>query len=250
MNPHLAFSVLQGQEQIDTAERELLARGLVPPTPPPPGIGRRVLRRLTPGSRDAPDRAPDPIKSWDVLRALEAIEATARPDEAVLDMGSVGCAILPALHRMGRHDLHGIDLDPQVVEMPYADAIEYVVGDMTRTPWPDGRFAAITSISVIEHGFAAEALLTEVARLLRPGGVFLFSTDYWPEKLDTSDIRLFDLSWRIFSADEIDAFVAAAAAHGLAPDGDHRAAIRAAGGKPIHFADREYTFLSGALVRG
>jgi hypothetical protein len=43
--------------------------------------------------------------------------------------------------------------------------------------------------------------------------------------------------------------VATAAAHGLHPAGDHRAAIHGVAGKPIHFADRDYTFLSGALVR-
>jgi SAM-dependent methyltransferase len=164
-------------------------------------------------------------------------------------MGSVGCAILPALHRLGYRDLHGIDLNPQVCDMAHADAIDYVVGDLTRTPWPDGHFAAITSISVIEHGVDDDALLAEVARLLRSGGVFLFSTDYWPAKIDTSGIQLFDLDWRIFSAEDIDAFVAAAKKRGLHPVGDHRAPIASAASKPIHFADRDYTFLSGALVR-
>ena len=80
--------------------------------------------------------------------------------------------------------------------------------------------------------------------------MFLFSTDYWPEKIDTSGIRLFDLEWRIFSAEEIDALVETARTHGLAPAGDHREPIRSATERPIHFADRDYTFLHGALVRG
>ena len=31
----------------------------------------------------------------------------------------------------------GIDLTPAVAQMPYADAINYAVGDMLATPWPD-----------------------------------------------------------------------------------------------------------------
>jgi SAM-dependent methyltransferase len=174
MTPHLEFSVLRERDQIDAAERELLSRGLVPPPQRPhERLVDRVLARAGRGDRAANLR-PDAIKSWDVLGFVEAIAASAGPDDPVLDMGSVGCAILPALHRLGYRDLHGIDLNPQVRDMAHADAIDYVVGDLTRTPWPDGHFAAITSVSVIEHGVDDEALLSEVARLLRPGGVFLF----------------------------------------------------------------------------
>ena len=101
---------------------------------------------------------------------------------------------------------------------------------------------------MIEHGVADEALLAEVGRLLRPGGVFLFSTDYWPEKIDTRGIDLFGLPWRIFSRAEIDALVERAAAYDLrpsAPLGD----LAAGAERPIHFAQRDYTFLFGALSR-
>ena len=125
-------------------------------------------------------------------------------------MGSVGCAILPALHRLGYTASARDRPQPAGPATGARDAVDYRVGDLTRTPWPDGHFAAITSISVIEHGVPDEKLLAEVGRLLRPGGVFLFSTDYWPDKIDTSEIRLFDLDWTIFSAEEIDAFVATA----------------------------------------
>jgi len=247
MNAPTTFAVLQGQHEIDTAEQDLLERSLVPGAP---GLFERARDgALTALRRPPADRRPDPIKSWDVRRTVDAIEATLERDEPVLDMGSVGCAILPALHALGYTSLHGIDLDPQVRQMPHADVIDYRVGDLTQTPWDDGTFGAVTSISVIEHGVDDDALLREVARLLRPGGTFYFSTDYWPDKIDTSEIQLFDLPWRIFSAEEIDALVGVAARHGLEPVEDHREAVRAASGRPIHFAERDYTFLFGALVR-
>ena len=90
--------------------------------------------------------------------------------------------------------------------MPYADAIHYTTGDLLATPRPDGQFAAVTAISVIEHGVPDEGLCREVSRLLRPGGVFIFTTDYWPQKIVTTE-RMFDLDWRIFDTAEIEALV-------------------------------------------
>jgi SAM-dependent methyltransferase len=167
----------------------------------------------------------------------------------VLDIGSLASAIPPALHRLGYRRVHGIDLNPQVLEMPHADAVDYRVGDMMATPFDDGTFSAITAISVIEHDFAPGRLLTEVRRLLQPGGFFYFSTDFWPEKIHTSDVRPCSMSWTLFSAEEIESFVAQAGEHDLEPVAPPGAAIRDAGERTIAFAGFDYTFLAGALVR-
>ncbi len=247
MSANMDFAVVESQEEIDRAESRLLERDLVPPFRAPRPLVDAVVRRIAP--ERAANLRPDPIKSWDVLRTVEAITANTTPEDPILDLGSVGCAILPALWQLGYKQLAGVDLNPQVLHMAHADAIDYRVGDLTHTDWPDDHFAALTSISVIEHGVPDEALLTEVARLLRPGGFFFFSTDYWPEKIDTSEIRLFDLPWRIFSAGEIDAFVELARAHGLEPAGDVAPVRVAPTNRPVHFAERDYTFVWGALVK-
>jgi SAM-dependent methyltransferase len=242
------FEVLRDQGQIASAHDELLRRGLVPPDRRKrSALAEALVIRLAP--TQASNLRPDSRKSWDVLRSVDAITARTSPDDPVLDMGSVGCAILPALRRLGYRQLAGIDLNPQVRHMAFAGEIDYRVGDMTATEWPDGHFAAATAISVIEHGVGDDALLAEVARLLRPGGIFCFSTDFWPEKIDTSDRPLFGLPWRIFSTEEIEALLERARAHGLEPAGELQGPAGAAGSRPIHFAGRDYTFLFGALVR-
>lgn len=248
---HLRFDVLRSRSEIRLAREELGRRGWVDFGSPlgrsrPVAAARRLLGRSS--------LAPDPIKSWDVLRVLRAVTSTTAPGSAVLDMGSVACPVLPSLHALGYTDLHGVDLDPRVCDMPFAGAVDYRMSDMTATPWPDGTYAAITAVSVIEHGFDQDALLEEVTRLLAPGGVFVFSTDYWPEKISTAGARLFGLDWRIFSAEEIERLIEAARERGLRPVGDPGATLRAlasegARARPISYGGRDYTFLYGALVR-
>jgi SAM-dependent methyltransferase len=233
-----SIAVLQRFEQIEAARLRLVSRGLMAPDEQP-----------NPLQSPDPQLRPDSIKSWDVELALETIEASVARDDSILDMGSIGCAVLPALSQLGYGRLHGVDLDPRVLQMPFHEVIDYSIQDMNATSFDDASFSAITSISALEHGLNADALWHEVARLLRPGGVFLFSTDYWPQKIDTSNTQLFGLPWTIFDADEIVDLVRRAADHGLRPVGGLERAMLAASAKPIHYLDREYTFLFGALTR-
>jgi SAM-dependent methyltransferase len=242
--------VLQRRADIDAARRELADRKLLPPRPS--SAARAIGRiRTTLGHPDpALDLYPDAIKSWDVLRAIEAVCSSVGREEAVLDVGSVASAVLPCLRAIGYRRLAGIDLDERVRSMFFSTEIQYAVEDLTRTTRPDSSLAAITAISVIEHGVDEKALLAEIARLLRPGGIFVFSTDYWPQKVDTDGVLLFDRPWRIFSAKEIEALLDSAAAYGLSPRSDPRSHIREANERAVRFHDRSYTFLYGVLVRG
>jgi len=238
----LEFAVLREQSQIATADRELQQRGLLDPAPDV-GARRRMVRRLL--------RRPDPalvLKTWDVQRSVDAFVARLDPDDAILDIGCFACDMLPALKRLGYRNLSGIDLNPAVLQMPDADVIDYTVGDLLSTPWPDGHFAGISAISVIEHGVPDDELCREVSRLLRPGGIFVFTTDYWPQKIVTTE-RMFDRDWRIFDVTEIEALVAVARRHKLHPIVDPGSMIRDAQSPPIHFAGKDYTFLFGAFIR-
>jgi len=239
----LDFAVLRDPSQILAATANLQRRGLLGPVPQE-DLLKRLRRRLR--------RDPDPAlvaKTWDVERSADAFAARLDPSDPILDIGCFACDMLPVLKRLGFSSLAGIDLNPGVLEMPDADAIDYRVGDLLSTPWPDGHFAGISAISVIEHGVPDEELCSEISRLLRPGGVFLFTTDFWPQKIATSE-RMFNLDWRIFDQAEIEALLAVAARHGLHPVSDPSSVIADSGSPAIHFARKDYTFLYGALVRG
>jgi SAM-dependent methyltransferase len=73
-------------------------------------------------------------------------------------------------------------------------------------------------MSVVEHGVDIRRFFAEVARLLRPGGLSIVSTDYWPFGLETEGLRRFgyiDRDDRIFSTEDVRALVGEAGAHGL-----------------------------------
>jgi len=188
----------------------------------------------------------DRRKSWDVLKTAEFLESRLPKDAPIIDFGAFNSETPGILIRMGFTNLHAVDLNPSVMSGPYRDRIRYIVGDFLATTFAPGSFAAITAISAIEHGHAIDALLSEVARLLAPGGYFVASTDYWPEKTDTAGIRIFGMDWTIFSARELGALFDGARARGLVPVG---AQEYGSGSPVIEFAGKHYTFAWFALQK-
>ena len=226
----MSFRVMQSLVENALARDELVRAGL---SFWPGHVGPKAL--FTVG---------DSRKSWDVLATLRLLEAERLQNETIVDFGAFASEILCCLHRAKFKRLVGIDLNPAVKDMPFADAIEWRVGDMMATGLPAGSAGAVTSISAIEHGFDLDRLLAEVARLLRPGGLFIGSTDYWPEKIDTSGLQVLGMDWCIFSEAEIHRFIDAAGRFGLFPIGDVECS---AGARCIDYENRQYTFAWFAL---
>lgn len=186
------------------------------------------------------------VKSWDVLETVRLLERRVKRDDPIVDLGAWSSEVVVALHRARFTNLHGIDLNPVVRHMPYWWSVKYRIGDMHKTGYPAGSFAAVTAMSSMEHGHNADALFDEVVRLLRPGGLFIASTDYWPVKIDTADARMYGMSWTIFSKPELQAFLAHAATKGLEPIGALDFEAQEA---PILAMNRHYTFAWLALQK-
>jgi len=186
----------------------------------------------------------DQLKSWDVWKAVSFIRQNLALNAAVLDLGVYSCELLPALHKLGYRSLTGVDLNPNLSAMPHQDDIRYLVGNFLETTLPDGSYDAVTAISVIEHGYQPERLFSEVSRLLKPGGYFLASIDYWSDKIDTTGITVFGLDWLIFSRDDVDALLHIANSCGLEPVGT---ISHACGDALISWQKKNYTFAWIAL---
>jgi len=228
----MTLEVLQSEQQIRQGRRILRRRGL---SFMPPAWRTWLSRyRPTPGIR-----VGDDLKSWDVLKTAEFIEQHVAKDDPVLDIGAYASEIAPILARMGYRKVSALDLNPDLPKMPLADRIDYRIGNFLQAPYANGNFAAVTAISVIEHGFDGEKLSAEMSRLLKPGGFFVASFDYWPEKIATNGQDIFGMSWTIFSRPDVENFIATAGMKGLQPVG---AMNFGATGKPISCFDRDYTF--------
>jgi SAM-dependent methyltransferase len=95
----------------------------------------------------------------------------------VLDIGcGEGQVARHVIATTGATSVVGVDpSDAQlVVARERAGGPGYVRGAADALPVPDGAFDAAVACLVFEHITAVDAALAEVARVLRPGGVFLF----------------------------------------------------------------------------
>lgn len=175
----------------------------------------------------------DRSKCWDERKALDFIISRGNEKSFILDVGTSKCRILESLYDKRYRNLYGCDLAPvewrrriypYLFNLRFADLMRSVVGrppirlsvqSLEKTDYPSGEFDFITSLSVIEHGVAVERYFTEMSRLLKKGGYLITSADYWPEKIDASDVKLYDLTWNIFSRKEIEDMVAVARTFGF-----------------------------------
>lgn len=228
----MSVQVLKSKAEIEKARRELRRRELSFAIP----RWRRLAGKL--GISSSID-VGDELKSWDVLKTVEFIESHTSKSDPILDIGAFASELPCILHKLQYSNVAGIDLNPDIKKMPYADAVRYEVSDFMRTPFESESFQVITAISVIEHDLNSKLLLAEVSRLLHPGGYFVASFDYWPDKVDTSGISFFGMDWNIFSEQEVRGFLAEASEYGFTPAGEMNLASV---DRPIKCAQKNYTF--------
>lgn len=117
---------------------------------------------------------PDSGRNWDdeLFRAciLEHLES----DDVVLDLGA-GAGIVKQMNfKNVARRVCGVDLDPRVVDNPMLD--EGRVCDASAIPYDAATFDLVFADNVLEHLAEPGGVFQEVARVLKPGGVFLFKT--------------------------------------------------------------------------
>lgn len=99
----------------------------------------------------------------------------------VLDLGCAGGFMAEAIARRGAR-VTGIDPAVDAVAAARAHAagggldIRYDVGVGEALPYADDAFDAVVCVDVLEHVADLDKVIAEVARVLKPGGVFLFDT--------------------------------------------------------------------------
>jgi ubiquinone/menaquinone biosynthesis C-methylase UbiE len=123
------------------------------------------------------------------------------------------------LEQFGVASVRGIDLDPRMVARAqkrirrYASRAEVSVGDVTAIPAENESFDAVFDFSVLHHVETWEDGVREVARVLKPGGLFVFREASKQALNRWSYLALFrHPEENRFSADD---FVAALERHGI-----------------------------------
>jgi 2-polyprenyl-6-hydroxyphenyl methylase/3-demethylubiquinone-9 3-methyltransferase len=123
----------------------------------------RTLKNMVPGRLSWFDRKID----WE--------------SKAVLDLGCAGGFLAEALDDRGAR-VTGIDPAREAIAAArqHAEAggrdIRYDVGVGEDLPYDDGAFDAVACVDVLEHVRDLDRCIAEVARVLKPGGLFLFDT--------------------------------------------------------------------------
>jgi ubiquinone/menaquinone biosynthesis C-methylase UbiE len=99
----------------------------------------------------------------------------------VLEIGcGQGFGMEIILRQFGAATVSGIDLDPRMVARaqkriaPYAGRADVSVGDVTAIQADDESFDAVFDFGVIHHVPFWEDAISEVRRVLKPGGIFVF----------------------------------------------------------------------------
>lgn len=211
---------LQSEPEVDEAITELTRIGLVP--------------------------HPDRPKNFDHLVALGEILSHTGADANILEMGAATYSpLLVWLYQYGYRNLNGIDLTHG--EPTKRGPIRFERMDLQHTAYPDASFDAIACMSVIEHGVDVAAYLAEARRLLRPGGILVTSTDYWPEPLATEGKTAYGVPVHVFTEPEVRALLQIAERAGLVTEQPVDLSSR---DKVVHWArmDLDYTFVVLTLV--
>jgi len=89
----------------------------------------------------------------------------------VLDLGCRSGAL--TRHLLEGNEVVGLDVDAAALAKAAALGIQTVVADVEEPlPFPDASFDAVVAGELLEHLRFPDALVAEVRRVLRPGGVF------------------------------------------------------------------------------
>ena len=121
-----------------------------------------------------------PGGAFSMLHGIAAARArlipdAARPGALLVDVGC-GAGLL-APHLAGKGYRHvGVDLVASALEQAREHGVEPVRGDAARLPLPDGCADVVSAGEILEHVPDLRAVVAEVCRIIRPGGLLVIDT--------------------------------------------------------------------------
>lgn len=110
------------------------------------------------------------LKYWAFSQYLKTVSK-----EKPIRLLEIGCNegdLLSTVKNSKRFDAEGIDYSKPVVEYAQSLGLKAVQKDLFEMEYPDDTFDVVVAIHVVEHMQSPEATLTEILRILKPGGAF------------------------------------------------------------------------------
>ena len=131
------------------------------------------------------------------LEEILAQFASYRQKNRLLDIGCGAGNLLLAARKSG-WEAQGLDVSPNAVKHVREQGFEVFQGELCDAQLPAEQFDVITAAELLEHLPDPRAELQEIARLLRPGGLFWTTT---PHARGLA-ARVLGLKWRCISPPE------------------------------------------------
>ena len=117
-----------------------------------------------------------------VMQKRLVLEMLADVRGRILEVGCGPAVMTPELAAMG-FEVHGIDVSGEMIrrarqrmiDHPLESRCRFAVGDFERLDYPDGFFDAVLAMGVLEYLPCYAEALRGTARVLKPGGVAVFT---------------------------------------------------------------------------
>ena len=180
-----------------------------------------------------------------VKTRLEEITAEFAPYRQTNRLLDLGCGAGDLLQAARKHAWQacGVDVSSHASKHVRELGFEVFAGELQAAEFPDAHFDVITAAELLEHLFEPRALVEEVARILRPGGLFWLTT---PHARGLS-ARLLGLKWQcIWPPEHLQLFSIAGLKALLRDAGFRDVRVDTTGGNPIEI----WRSLGGTAVSG
>jgi SAM-dependent methyltransferase len=111
-------------------------------------------------------------------REIDIVLGMLPPGGPILDL-ACGTGRLARAIALGGERVIGLDFSPPMAQKTTAFGVPTVIGDAFATPFVSGSFASVVSLRFAFHWADISTLLSEMRRLVQPGGAVVFDTYTW-----------------------------------------------------------------------
>lgn len=165
----------------------------------------------------------------EIVGEFEAFRNTNR----ILDIGFGAGTILEAASHSG-WDVYGLEVSERAVSTAHEAGYKVFHGQLKEAQYSDCHFDVVTASEILEHLPDPAADLAEIARILRPGGLFWGTTP----SAQAVSFRMMRLSWSMVSPpDHIQLYSKTGAGLMLTKAGFERIRLKTHGLNPLEIAN-------------